>query len=342
MYSALRDLDPEALAPDDPRWGWFTEDQLVVRHPDGRVLDVGWFPDNAPGGRFRIRLLDGRAPGEDVWTRSPREVLRRVGEVCGRVPSLTERVLREHVAHHRAGRPRRVAFPPLVVLEAWRDDPDPVPADVVEGLIDMWLIHPAFDPDPGPVTRVRTAVEAAHRYGSPQLSAVTERRGRGVLLAGLAGVLRRLPVGGRGDWDELGYAAGSEHDPGDPFGRCTLTVRADGAVTLVNVARGAERRFTGRCAPPVPGRLARLLDAAGFPRVPEHRIPPGPTRRLWTFADGHRTDAPVMGHHEAMAWEGYREVFHLLDSLVVAVSGGAVPVLTDPEPGLVEHRGAPR
>ncbi len=122
------------MAPDDATWGWFTEDQLVVRHPDGRMVDVGWYPDNDPAGRFRLEELA-----------SPR------------------------------------------------------------------------------------AVEQA----------------------------------------------------GDPFGLCTLTVTAAGAVRLVNRSRGHERVFEEAAADWVVTTLRKLLDDAGFPSTPRHPIPGGPTRMLW-------------------------------------------------------------
>ncbi len=132
------------MAPDDPKWGWFTEDQLVVRHPDGWMVDVGWYPDNDPTGRFRLVVLAGDSAQH--WRQEP--------------------VYQEELASPRA------------VEEA--------------------------------VLRICGGETASPARPAPE---------------------------------EVGYAAGSEYDPGDPFGLCTLTVAAAGAVRLVNRQRGRERVF---------------------------------------------------------------------------------------------------
>ena len=130
------------------------------------------------------------------------------------------------------------------------------------------------------------------------------------------------------------YESGSEFDPGDPFGLCVLDLRSDGEVRLTNRRRGVERTYGATLRPGVLDRLVRHLRDAGFPDVPEHVVPAGPTRRVQVHtAAGHRQTAPI-AFHEAPQWPGYREAFHLLDSLVVAVSRGELPVVPDPEPDL--------
>jgi hypothetical protein len=152
-------------------------------------------------------------------------------------------------------------------------------------------------------------------------------------------LLRRLSSRTR-DVDETAvlqvvYEAGSEFDPADPFGLCALTVRSDGAAELVNRARGVQRSYRATVSPAVFDRLLRHLRDAGFPDVPEHPIPAGPTRRVQLLGTARQQQSLPMAFHETAHWPGYREAFHLLDSLVVAVSEGALPVVAHPETGLL-------
>jgi hypothetical protein len=165
-------------------------------------------------------------------------------------------------------------------------------------------------------------------------SPVNDRRS---LAAGVASALRALTRRAPDDTgpDEIGYRSGNEHDPGDPFGLCVLTVRKDGTVHLHNRHRGSERHFEGRCATGVRGRLLAALAKSGFPAVPPHRIPAGPTRQVWTIGPQGEAFSPPMAFHESAGWPGYGDLFRLLDSLVVAVSRGALPVVPAPEGGLL-------
>ncbi|MBL8930808.1 MAG: hypothetical protein JNL54_11845 [Kineosporiaceae bacterium] len=132
------------------------------------------------------------------------------------------------------------------------------------------------------------------------------------------------------------YESGSEFDPADPFGLCVLDLRSDGDVHLTTRRRAVERAYRATMRPGVLERVVRNLREGGFPGVPEHVVPAGPTRRLQVHtATGHQ-QTPPMAFHEAPRWPGYREAFHLLDSLVVAVSRGELPVVPDPEPDLTE------
>jgi hypothetical protein len=82
----------------------------------------------------------------------------------------------------------------------------------------------------------------------------------------------------RGRTVELGYRSGSEFDPGDPFGLCLLSVRSDGAADLVNRRSGRELRYQAAVAPGVLDQVLACLHAGGFPAVPAHVVPAGPTR----------------------------------------------------------------
>ena len=73
--------DPAALAPEDEGWGWFTESLFLAEGPGGVVLEIGWYPDSDPQGRFVVTLLAADPNGGLVWD-PPRErrETRDVGE----------------------------------------------------------------------------------------------------------------------------------------------------------------------------------------------------------------------------------------------------------------------
>jgi hypothetical protein len=133
----------------------------------------------------------------------------------------------------------------------------------------------------------------------------------------------------------LVYAFGCENDPSNPFGRCTLTLYADGRLELDNRARGQAHAWTATIDGRILADLIKLLDSAGFPVVPPHQIPPGATRSLLVRIRGQQTQTPLTGFHEARKMPGYGEAYHLLDSLVVGASDGALKVVRDPLTGLV-------
>jgi hypothetical protein len=136
---------------------------------------------------------------------------------------------------------------------------------------------------------------------------------------------------------ELGYETGSEFDPGDPFGLCVLTLRSGGAADLANRHRGRERHHHATLAPGVFDQLLGHLRHAGFPETPTHVVPPGPTRRVWLRSGEAEVRTAPLAFHEAVEWPRYRELFRMLDSLVVAVSAGELRVISDPLPGLLAH-----
>ncbi|MGF1600209.1 MAG: hypothetical protein ACFCVK_25455 [Acidimicrobiales bacterium] len=73
-------------AADDGRWGWLTEDQLVVEHPEGRIIDVGWYPDNHPTGSWRVSLVDGTETTARSEQRSVAGVVQEVERLAGLDP----------------------------------------------------------------------------------------------------------------------------------------------------------------------------------------------------------------------------------------------------------------
>lgn len=134
----------------------------------------------------------------------------------------------------------------------------------------------------------------------------------------------------------LVYTCGTEYDPSDPFGRSTLTLHADGRLRLDNRARGAARGWTAVVGSDTVERLVALLNAAGFPVVPTRPIAPGSTRTLLVQSRGQEFRSPLIGFHEVERMPEYRQVFHLLDSLIVGASQETLTMVHGPQTGLVQ------
>lgn len=84
-FTHLRQQEPDDLGPDDD-WFWFLEDIAYYRHEDGTGIDIGWYPDQNPAGRYRVEHVD------DAWTRlSPSLETRSLAEVVAHIESLWQR-----------------------------------------------------------------------------------------------------------------------------------------------------------------------------------------------------------------------------------------------------------
>jgi hypothetical protein len=132
------------------------------------------------------------------------------------------------------------------------------------------------------------------------------------------------------------YVSGNEHDPGDPFGRCDLRVAADGSAELAVHRFGTARTWRGRVGAGTVAAVAAHLEAAGFPAQPEHDVPGGSSLRSLTVGEGKEAKAVLLAFHAAEAMPGYGEAFALLDAVIVALTGGSVPVVPAPVPVEVE------
>jgi hypothetical protein len=133
----------------------------------------------------------------------------------------------------------------------------------------------------------------------------------------------------------LTYSAGNEHDPGNPFGRTELTIAPDGTARLELHEVGRQRAWTGRVAPETLDRVRAALDRAGFPAVSPHPVPGGATIRQLAIGDGADRRAASVEWNAANRLAGYDEAFGVLDAVVRALSGDAVPLGPTPEAGLV-------
>ena len=132
-------------------------------------------------------------------------------------------------------------------------------------------------------------------------------------------------------WFTVRYSAGSEHDPGDPWGRSELVIRADGSARLDHhFSRGRQpRAWAGHVDATVTDELLAALDRAGFPAVPPTGpLPPGAAlRRLTVESDGAARQA-LVSWHRAPSLPGYAEAFDLIDAVIRQLSGDAVPYPT--------------
>jgi len=131
--------------------------------------------------------------------------------------------------------------------------------------------------------------------------------------------------------EHLEYSSGSEYDPGDPFGRCYLSID-NGAAHLEVRHRGIRRTWTGRIGTGTLGAVDEHLAAAGFPAVPPHQVPAGSSLRTLTVGEGDDAPTARIAYHEASKLPGYAEAFALLDGVIAALTGGEVPVVAESEP----------
>ena len=136
-------------------------------------------------------------------------------------------------------------------------------------------------------------------------------------------------------WLTIRYSVGNEHDPGDPWGRSELVIRADGSARLDHhFSRGRQpRAWTGHVDAAALGELTAALDRAGFPAVPPALpLPPGSAlRRLTVEADGTVQQA-LVSWHRTPSLPGYAEAFALVDAVIRQLSGDAVQYPAAPRP----------
>ena len=131
------------------------------------------------------------------------------------------------------------------------------------------------------------------------------------------------------------YSAGSEHDPGDPWGRSELVIRADGSARLDHhFSRGRQpRAWAGHVDATVTDELLAALDRAGFPAVPPTGpLPPGAALRRLTVETSAAAQQALVSWHRTPSLPGYAEAFALIDALIRQLSGDAVPYPAAPRP----------
>jgi hypothetical protein len=128
-------------------------------------------------------------------------------------------------------------------------------------------------------------------------------------------------------WVAILYSVGNEHDPGDPWGRSELVIRADGSARLDHYfSRGRETRaWAGLVDATVPAELLAALDRAAFPAAPPlGALPPGAAlRRLTVEGDGGARQA-IVSWDRTPSLSGYAEAFDLIDAVIRQLSGDEV------------------
>jgi hypothetical protein len=129
-------------------------------------------------------------------------------------------------------------------------------------------------------------------------------------------------------WVAIRYSVGSEHDPGDPWGRSELVIGADGSARLDHYfSRGrAPGAWAGYIDATALGELLAALDRAGFPAVPPAGpLPPGSAvRRLTVEGEGGARQA-LVSWHRSRSLPGYGDAFDLIDAVIRQLSADAVP-----------------
>src|SRR5262245_58872647 len=131
------------------------------------------------------------------------------------------------------------------------------------------------------------------------------------------------------------YRFGAEQDPSNPFGHVALTVFGNGDVTVSQHRHGNQRRWSGHTTRQAIDWILDLLNAAGFPLVADHAIPPGATRRLQVTLGGRTYQTSEIAYYVPSRMPAYQLLFQLLDELVTAATDHAVPIVQAPRAGLL-------
>jgi hypothetical protein len=124
--------------------------------------------------------------------------------------------------------------------------------------------------------------------------------------------------------DRIVYAVGSERNPGDPFGRSRLVIEPTGDARLDQHTRSGSTAWTGRVTASALDKLWSALEAAAFPAMPEHRVPPGSAIRALTIGTAPAAVSVYIAWHASGTMPGYRDVFWLLDSTIRQLSEDTV------------------
>jgi hypothetical protein len=106
QHNQLREVDPETVAANDPRAELLLEDLLQASRDD-LLIDVGWYPDGNPSGRYRLLVLadlDWHRPLVERETRNLRELVSILEATMHRPPAIPSDRLIERL---RGGTPER-------------------------------------------------------------------------------------------------------------------------------------------------------------------------------------------------------------------------------------------
>ncbi len=125
--------------------------------------------------------------------------------------------------------------------------------------------------------------------------------------------------------DRIYYRVGSEHNPGDPFGRSDLAIEIDGAARLDQYTRDGRFAWIGCVAASALDKFWAALEEAGFPAFPHHPVPGGSAIRDLNVGGPERKSAYI-AYHAAESMPGYNIAFEILDTIIRQLSGDTVRV----------------
>jgi hypothetical protein len=114
------------------------------------------------------------------------------------------------------------------------------------------------------------------------------------------------------------YGVGSKNNPGDPFGRSSLTIELDGKARLQQDTRGGLFTFTGTVIPSALEQFWSGLDRSSFPVVEPQRMPAGSATRALRIGDV-GTTFPIP-YHAAGGMPGFNLAFSVLDQVIRQIS----------------------
>ena len=108
------------------------------------------------------------------------------------------------------------------------------------------------------------------------------------------------------------FELGAEWAPDSPYGLDIFELDPDGRFRYENRQRGAMKAREGQASAAVVREVARALEEAGFPVVPDHAIPPG--AGLFRITKRQEQEQTAFMHeHAARRFPGYGELVRRID-----------------------------
>jgi uncharacterized protein (TIGR02996 family) len=135
--------------------------------------------------------------------------------------------------------------------------------------------------------------------------------------------------------DRIYYSVGSEHNPGDPFGRSWLVIEVDGQARLDQFTRAGHSAWTGTVAASALDKLWAALEEAKFPAMPRHPVPAGSAIRDLNVG-GPDGKSAYIAYHAAESLPGYNVAFYVLDSVIRQISEDTVKCVPASDSRIVE------
>jgi hypothetical protein len=135
--------------------------------------------------------------------------------------------------------------------------------------------------------------------------------------------------------DRIYYQVGSEHNPGDPFGRSDLVIETDGRAQLDQYTRAGHSVWIGKVAASALDTFWAALEQAGFPQFPHHPVPGGSAIRDLNVGGPERKSAYI-AYHAAESMPGYDVAFQVLDTIIRQLSEDTVRVGSASGPTIVD------